>query len=256
MHFSTGIVRTANDFGVHGEAPTHPELIDWLAATLLEHQWEIKPLQRRILLSQVYRQSSMAEDRAALQAADPDNRYLACFPRRRLSAEEVRDAMLQVSGQLNAQMAGPSIMLPVDEEMVQLLYKPSQWIASRDAADQSRRSIYLFAKRNLRLPLLENLDAPTLLSSCARRESSTHAPQALELMNGWQANQLAKAFGVELQRLNPKDSKAMIEHGFAAAIGRPPTTHEIELSLAFLQHQPLSEFALALFNMNEFLYVP
>lgn len=253
--FGQGIVRTANDFGLRGDSPSHRELLDWLASRLLEHHWELKSLHRSLLLSRAYRQSARPTNIAALEAADPENRLLARFTRRRLSAEEIRDSMLAVSGQLNGQIGGPSIMLPADDEMVNLLYKPSQWKAASDRADHGRRSLYLIAKRNLRLPLLENLDAPTLLGSCARRETSTHAPQALELMNGWQSNWMATEFAELLRRQAGAEPAAVAELAFRRALGRLPNERERALAIAFLREQPLSEFALALFNLNEFLYV-
>lgn len=254
-HFGVGIVKTANDFGLHGDPPSHPELLDWLAATLKENQWQLKPLHRKLLLSRAYRQSSQTASLAAQQENDPENRLLGRFTRRRLTAEEIRDAMLSVSGQLDARVGGASAMVPVDEELVQLLYEPSQWVVSADRAAQSRRTIYLFAKRNLRLPLLESLDAPAMLSSCPRRESSTHAPQALELMNGSTANGLARAFAERLSRDAAGQPEQIVRLAFLRAIGREPTSRERELSLQFLENQPASEFALALFNLNEFIYV-
>lgn len=254
-HFGVGIVKTANDFGLHGDPPSHPELLDWLAATLKENQWQLKPLHRKLLLSRAYRQSSQTDSLAAQQENDPENRLLGHFTRRRLTAEEIRDAMLSVSGQLDARVGGASAMVPVDEELVQLLYEPSQWVVSADRAAQSRRTIYLFAKRNLRLPLLESLDAPAMLSSCPRRESSTHAPQALELMNGSTANGLARAFAERLSHDAAGQPEQIVHLAFLRAISREPTSRERELSLQFLEKQPVSEFALALFNLNEFVYV-
>lgn len=256
-HFGIGIVKTANDFGLHGDPPSHPELLEYLAATLIKHQWQWKPIHRQLLLSRAYRQSDTHD--AGLQEIDPENRWLGRFSRRRLSAEEIRDCMLAVSGQLNLQAHGTSIMLPADNEMVQLLYKPSQWVIEKDPAAHARRSIYLFAKRNLRLPILENLDAPALLTSCSRRESSTHAPQALELMNGQHANQLALAFAQRLQNMSNESLQSQktswVITAFETATGRKPTEQEQILSEEFLQTHALSEFALALFNLNEFVYV-
>jgi hypothetical protein len=120
------------------------------------------------------------------------------FNRRRLSAEEVRDAMLSVSGKLNLKAGGRSVLVPVDQELVDSLYKPSQWEVTKDRHEHYCRSIYLIAKRNLRLPFMEVFDQPALQTSCARRESSTHAPQALRLLNGKLANELAEAFAQRL----------------------------------------------------------
>src|SRR5439155_1949098 len=127
----------------------------------------------------------------AAARVDPENRLLRRFSQRRLSAEEIRDAMLAVSGALNPKIGGPSVMVPVDKELVQLLYKPTQWEVARNATEHHRRSIYLIAKRNLSLPFLETFDQLGLLTRCGRRESSTHAPQAFELLNGRLSNGLS-----------------------------------------------------------------
>ena len=320
QHFGVGLVKTANDFGVKGERPSHPELLDWLAATLVEGGWRLKPIHRLIVLSNTYQQSSDVRDPSATRKqpahsepwpdardpaatrkqpayseplpdardpaatrkqpaysepmpdarenpltpalspqgrgeGDPENRLLWHFPRRRLSAEEVRDAMLLVSGRINFKMGGPSVIVPVDLELVQLLYKPSQWLVTKDATEHDRRSIYLMSKRNLRLPFLENLDAPALQTSCARRESSTHAPQALELLNGSLSNDLAQAFARRLEQEAQGDADRIVDRAFRLALGRAPFPNERTQSLEFLREQPLHEFTLALFNLNGFLYV-
>jgi mono/diheme cytochrome c family protein len=255
-HFGAGLVKTENDFGTQGDRPSHPELLEWLAATLIENGWRLKPIHRLIVLSNAYRQSSRSPASDAAVGADPENRLLSHFSRRRLTAEEIRDAMLSVSGRLNREIGGPSVMIPVDPELVQLLYKPSQWRVTADRAEHERRSIYLIAKRNLRLPFLEAFDAPALMTSCGRRESSTHAPQALELLNGRTSNELAEAFARRLEEELGSDHALVVERAYQLALCRSPTAQEQKLSLAFLQEQPLREFALALFNLNGFLYVP
>jgi hypothetical protein len=255
-HFGAGLVKTENDFGTQGDRPSHPELIDWLAATLVEKGWRLKAIHRLIVLSTTYRQSSRATGSVEARREDPENRLLWRFSRRRLSAEEIRDAMLAVSGRLKDEIGGPSVMVPVDPELIQLLYKPSQWKVTPNSAQHDRRSIYLSAKRNLRLPFLEAFDAPALMSSCARRESSTHAPQALELLNGRTSNELAGALARRLEQETGGDRGQTIERAYRLALGRSPTDEERRLSAAFLAEQPLSEFALALFNLNGFLYVP
>lgn len=255
-HFGTGIVKTPNDLGIHGDPPSHPELLDWLASTFIEGDWRLKPLHRIIVLSKTYQQSSASSNETEQEKLDPENRLLWRMSRRRLSAEEVRDAMLAVSGQINLKAGGPSIMVPVEAELVNLLYKPSQWVVAQDLAEHNRRSIYLIAKRNLRLPFLENFDAPALQTSCARRETSTHAPQALEMLNGSFSNDMAIAFAQRLERETHGDRTRIVDRAFQLALGRPPLTEERNRSLSFLEEQPLSEFALAVFNLNGFLYVP
>ncbi len=255
QHFGMGLVKTVNDFGTKGDRPSHPELLDWLAATLVENGWRLKPIHRLILLSGTYRQSSTSRCPEAA-GKDPENRLLYRFNRRRLEAEEIRDAMLAVSGRLNDRAGGPSVMVPVAPGIVSLLLKPSQWQVARDESEFDRRSIYLIAKRNLRLPFMETFDAPALLTSCSRRESSTHAPQALELLNGPLSNELAGAFADRLRKETGGESRCAVDRAYRLALGRPPTPREQALALEFLRDQPLTEFTLALFNLNGFLYVP
>lgn len=255
-HFGVGIVKTANDFGVRGDPPSHPELLDHLAVRLMDSGWSLKWLQRQIVLSSTYRQSSYSPNAAQHEKADPENRMLGRFSRRRLSAEELRDAMLAVSGRLHAQAGGPSVMVPVDPQLVDQLYKPAQWQVAERAAEYDRRSIYLIAKRNLRLPFMEVFDAPALLASCSRRQASTHAPQALELLNGRLSNDLARAFAERLQQESGGMPSPIVGRAFWLTTGRAPTAREQELSLEFLRDGSLEEFALAMFNLNEFMYVP
>ena len=254
-HFGIGLVRTANDFGTHGSRPSHPELLDWLASSLMNNGWRLKPLHRLIVLSQTYRQNSRVQSDPEITVSDPDNQFLSHFNRRRLSGEEIRDAMLAVSGRLNLKSHGPSVITPVDPELINLLYDPAQWIVTKDAAEYDRRSIYLIAKRNLRLPFMEAFDAPALQASCPERVTSTHAPQALELLNGRFANDMAEAFAGRLSRECGEDPQRIVERAFQLATGRSPTVRESELALEFLKDQPLKEFALAVFNLNEFIYV-
>lgn len=254
QHFGLGIVKTANDFGLNGEAPSHPELLDWLAASLVANQWRLKSLHRTLVLSAAYRQASDGAGESVVEA-DPENRLLARYSRRRLSAEELRDAMLMTAGRANLDVHGPSVMPPVDKELVKQLYKPAQWQPPQLASEANRRSIYLIAKRNLRLPFMEVFDGPALLTSCARREASTHALQALELLNGECSNELATAFAERLQAECGGDPEQIVARAFWLGLGRGPSAAERAASLAFLESSPLREFALAIFNLNDFAYV-
>lgn len=254
-HFGRGIVATENDFGVNGEYPSHPELLDHLATYLLKNNWQLKALHREIVLSRTYRQSSTAKSTGLSQAIDPKNALLSYFSRRRLSSEELRDSLLYVSGQLNGSWGDGSVILPVHKDLVAQLYKPSQWLVDRELGRQRKRSVYLFAKRNLRLPFMEVFDQPTAQTSCARRLQSTHAPQALELLNGTIANEMADAFADRLHSIAGEDIEMRVKSGFQAVLGRDPTVEEMLISKGYLQQVPLREFCLALFNLNEFLYV-
>jgi hypothetical protein len=254
-HFGRGIVATPNDFGRMGARPSHPELLDYLANSFVAGGWHWKPLHREILLSSTYQQASQSPAEAAALEKDPDNKLVWKSSRRRLDAEEIRDAMLSVAGVLNPKQGGPSVIVPVDQDLVNLLYKPSQWAVTPDPAEHNRRTVYLFAKRNLRLPFMEVFDAPDSNVSCPRRESSTHPPQALELLNGDLSNRLAEAFAQRLQREGGASTTKRIELAYRLAVGRRPTIKERQLATRFLATQPLREFALAVLNLNNFLYV-
>ena len=254
-HFGQGIVRTANDFGFNGDRPSHPELLDFLANEFVDSGWSVKHMHRLIVLSQSYRQSSRSAHEATGIKKDPENRLLWRFSRRRLQAEEIRDAMLSLSGKLNTRRGGRSIIVPVEEGLVKLLYKPSQWEVAEDRSEHYRRSVYLMAKRNLRVPFMEVFDQPALQTSCYRRESSTHAPQALELLNGELSNELAAAFAERLESEVGSNKTQQVERAYLLAAGRDPTERERKLGVEFLKEQPLREFALAMFNLNSFLYL-
>ncbi|MEX2260755.1 MAG: DUF1549 and DUF1553 domain-containing protein [Bryobacteraceae bacterium] len=254
-HFGRGIVATPNDFGRMGERPTHPELLDYLANEFVSSGFSVKHVHRLILKSNTYRQSSDRPATGVYAEKDPDNKLLWKFNRRRLEAEEIRDAMLAVAGNLNPELGGPSIMVPIEQELINALYKPSQWVVHPDPEEHNRRSVYLIAKRNLRLPFMEVFDAPDLQVSCARRESSTHAPQALELLNGAFSNKQADALAARLKAEGGADPAKQAELAYKLAAGRAPTSAEKKMAVEFLKKHSLREFALAVFNLNAFLYV-
>lgn len=254
-HFGVGIAGTPNDLGVNGHWPTHPELLDYLAHRLIESDWSLKSIHRLILLSHTYRQSSHVAADHPGRSVDPENELLWRFRRRRLGAEEIRDSMLLAADRLNSRMGGHSVLVPVDPDLVGLLYKPSQWVVTRDERQHDRRSVYLMAKRNLQVPFLEVFDKPGLQTSCARREQSTHAPQALELLNGKLSNELAESFAKRLESLAGDSIPHRVEVAFMLVAGRTPTPREKELATRFAAANPGREFALAMFNLNAFLYV-
>jgi hypothetical protein len=256
-HFGRGIVGTPNDFGRMGERPLNPELLDFLANEFVASGYSVKHLQRLILSTNTYRQSSVVPQ--AVLDKDPDARYLERFPRLRLEAEQIRDSMLLLAGVLNPKQGGPGVMVPIEKELVGALYKPSQWVPAKDASEYNRRSVYLIYKRNLELPFMQAFDAPDMLVSCPRRESSTHAPQALEMLNGDFANQLAVTFAERLLREAGPDRRKQVELAYQLAASRAPKPAELKLALDFLangdQKKSREQFALAVFNLNPFLYV-
>jgi hypothetical protein len=247
-HFGRAIVGTPNDFGKMGLKPTHPELLDWLANEYVQGGWRMKPLHRMLMTSATYRQSSRS---TAGAEKDPENKLLSKMNRRRLAAEEIRDTMLAVSGRLNPKAGGPSVMIKIDEELIKDLKRPQYWVTTRDRSEHDRRTIYLIYKRNLIMPFNQVFDAPDTLLSCARRDQSTHAPQALELLNGTLSNDLAVAFAKRL-------TGDKVDQAFRLATGRAPNPRERQLSQKYLDDPDptaVTEFALSLFNSNAFLYV-
>ena len=201
-HFGRGIVNTPNDFGTRGDTPTHPELLDWLARELVEPPdggtpWTLKRMHRLMVTSAAYRQASTPRD--DLAKADPDNKLLGRMPRRRLDAEALRDAVLTAAGTLNRAAGGPSVRVPLEPEVYDRIFTEDEpvglWPVTPDPSQHDRRSLYLFQKRNVRLPLLEAFDLPDTLNSCAGRGESTFAPQALILMNGPLTAEQSRAHG-------------------------------------------------------------
>jgi hypothetical protein len=248
-HFGHGLARTANDFGVRGDPPTHPELLDWLAVDFVESGWDVKRLHRLILRSATYRQSSFTT--GASRAKDPDNRLLSRTHRVRLEGEIIRDALLAVSGRLNRSVGGPSVFPPLPVE-----YQDATraWKASPDPRDHVRRSVYISARRNLRFPFLEAFDLPDSTLSCPRRERSTTAPQALALLNAAYVQAAAEALAARV-RLETKTDDERVERAYRLALGRRPSATERELSRRFLTESSLAELCRALFNVNEFVYL-
>ncbi len=258
-HFGAGIVSTPNDFGRMGTRPSHPELLDWLANRYVEGGWKMKPLHRDILLSSAYRQASKSPVEKAAMAKDPANRLLWKFNRRRLAAEEIRDSMLAISGRLNPKMGGRSVMTVIDPELIKDLKRPQYWSPTRDKSEHDRRAIYMIYKRNLILPFMQVFDSPDTLLSCAGRDQSTHAPQALELLNGKLSNDLADAFAQRLLH-EKKTSRERVDWAWRLAAGRAPLPAESAAARRYLNEAPenpeiVREFAVMLFNMNPFLYV-
>jgi hypothetical protein len=247
-HFGRGLVPTASDFGVRGERPTHPELLDWLATELMSHGWSLKHLHKLMLLSATYQQAT-APSPAAL-AQDPDNRLLARMNRLRLEGEVVRDSLLAVGGRLNLQMGGPGVFPPIPAEALRGF---SGWKASADPQDHVRRSVYIFARRNLRFPFLEAFDLPDSNLSCPRRERSTTAPQALALLNAADVVAAARALAERVGK-EAESEEERISLAYRLTLGRQPSTAEMEVAREFLARSPRSELCRALFNLNEFVY--
>ncbi len=198
FHFGEGLVASSNDFGLMGEAPSHPELLDWLACELVASGWRLKPLQRMIVLSRAYQLSS-ALDVEAAQARPGRQAALALAPRR-LEAEAVRDSILAVSGRLNPRMAGHSVYPTLAQAVLAGQSRPGDGWGKSDQREQAHRSVYIFAKRSLGVPELELLDTPDNTSSCERRIVSTTGPQALTFLNGSFIHEQAQHLAARLAR--------------------------------------------------------
>jgi hypothetical protein len=232
QHFGRGIVATSSDFGVMGELPTHPELLDWLAREFVERGWSVKAMHRLMVTSAAYRQACLPNPEAV--KVDPDNKLLWRMSRRRLEGEALRDAMLAASGQLNLKAGGPSVFpeLPAEIDVPK-----AKWPVTADAAERNRRSVYVFARRNLRYPLFSVYDAPDGNETCARRHVTTTAPQALMLLNSKVVLDVARGYAGRVLRETGGDAKAVVERIYRLGLGRAPDGHEQRLSQEFLLRQ-------------------
>jgi hypothetical protein len=260
-HFGRGIVGSPNDFGVMGERPTHPQLLDWLTATFTRTDgWSLKKLHRRIVLSATYRQAShYREDAAAL---DSGNRLLWRYPRRRLEGEAIRDSMLAVSGLLDSKMGGPGVFPRVPKGTE--IQEGRHWRKSNGPEDEYRASVYIFARRLVRYPMLQSFDAPLALESCGRRQETVTPDQALELMNGDAASGFARALAKRVANDEGQGSEALVDRAFRLTLGRKPSATESERSREFLATQAklaggmpgaLEDLCLSLLSSSEFLYI-
>lgn len=262
-HFGRGIVRSANNFGELGDVPTHPELLDWLAIWLTEHEWKLKPLHRLIMTSSVYQMSSQANEQAL--AADPLNDHLWRFDMRRLGAEELRDAMLSASGQLNLALYGPSFYPQMSAEVLATQSMPGHGWGESSPEERSRRSVYIFVKRSLLTPLLTAFDFPDVDASCEARFNTTQPGQALSLLNGEFAHEQARHLAERVRAEAGDEPRAQVARAIEITLGRQATSEEIADGLDLLQQitkahdqeppEALRYWCLVALNQNEFLYL-
>ncbi len=243
-HFGQGIVTTPSDFGTLGSPPTHPGLLDWLASELMENGWSTKHLHRQIVLSATYRQQRLHSEANA--AIDPENTLLWNWPRRRLEAEAIRDAVLVATGELDDTIGGPSVPPERDEKAL-------------------RRTLYLYQRRSDMPTVMEMFDAPELISSCPQRGVSTVALQPLYLLNSGFMMHRAEVLAKEVSQTAGNDPARQVETAFLTTLGRQPDKDEREQAIAWLQSGATTEadsatallqFCHALINLNEFLYIP
>jgi len=255
-HFGEGIVRTPSNFGKMGEAPLHPELLDWLASEFVARGWSMKAMHRLMLTSQLYQMSS--DDNMADLAIDPENRYFWRMPRERMEAEILRDNILAVAGTLDRTLGGPCIYPFIAPDLIQASSHRTWPGKPDDDPSTWRRSIYVYSKRSIRYPLFEAYDQPNLVNTCDRRNRSTIAPQALMMMNNNFVITQANLFAARLRKEAGDDPAAQVTRAFQLALGRPPLASEKMASVEFLKggRDRLPEFAQAMFNLNEFAYRP
>ncbi|MDB5313231.1 MAG: Planctomycete cytochrome [Gemmataceae bacterium] len=238
-HLGRGLVPTVSDFGLRGDPPSHPELLDLLASELIRNGWKLKPIHKLIVTSAAYRQSSARDE--AKTKADPENKLVGRYPVRRLEAEVIRDSILSVGGTLDPTMFGPGTL---DE-------------GSR------RRSVYFTMKRSKLIPALIVFDAPDGTAGVGERSSTTIAPQALHLMNNLQVRAAAKGFAKRALGDGSAGDAEAVARAYRIALGRAPTADELGDAVGFLKGQTgpareaaLADFCQVLFCLNEFLYLP
>lgn len=263
QHFGRGIVRSSNNFGQLGDMPTHPELLDWLAANLVETGWRLKPLHKLLLMSQTYRQASLASKEAL--SKDPNNDWFSRFNMRRLSAEEVRDSILATNGRLNPQMFGPSVFPKISQEVLAGQSVPGSGWDQSSEEDQSRRSIYIHIKRSLVVPLLASFDFPETDASCEARFITTQPGQALGMLNGDFLNEEAAALADRIRKHAKDDVNAQIQLAYQLAFARAATEEEVARGIRLMKElqsehgltadQSLNYFCLFVYNLNEFIYL-
>jgi hypothetical protein len=271
-HFGRGLVATPSEFGTHGAKPSHPELLDWLASEFVAGGWSLKKLHRVMVMSEAYRQGSIQYSVFSVQspkapspslntdllnteyskalAVDPGNILLWRMNRLRLEGEVIRDSLLAVSGRLNQKLGGPGVFPPIPADAIK---GAKGWNVTADAREHERRSLYIFAKRNLRFPFLEVFDAPDSNLTCPERGRSTTAPQSLTLLNAEEVLAASKTVSARLER-EAKEPRERVALAYRLILNRPPTEREQMVAAQFLAHSPLTEFCRALFNLNEFVY--
>jgi hypothetical protein len=275
FHFGEGIVRSPSDFGVKGDPPTHPKLLDWLADWFIREGWSLKKLHTLITSSNTYRMSKRWNPEYGEK--DPEQRLLWRLPYRRLEAEAIRDSMLAVSGRLNSEMYGPSMYPEIPKEALEGHSDPDKIWKPFDEKEASRRTVYAFIKRSMVVPMLEVLDLCDTARSTARRSVTTVAPQALTLLNSDFVNRQARHFAHRLAREAGVDPEKQIERAYLLALCRPPSQGERTALIKFLQKEAenlakdsesgeepinakeakllaLEQMCRVIFNLNEFVY--
>ena len=229
-HFGRGIAASTSDLGVMGDRPANPQLLDYLASTFVKNGWSIKKMHRLIMLSNVYQESSAAQ--TAALAADPANKLLWRYERHRVEGEAIRDSMLLVSGKLNPKMGGPGVYPALPPGTVNGRY--SGWGTEKDATEAERRSVYIFAKRNMVYPMFEAFDAPNPQETCARRFSTVIPSQALMLMNDSLVLDWSRALAGRLLNDGMLSPEQQVDRAYRLVLSRAPNAAERQEVIGFL----------------------
>jgi hypothetical protein len=281
-HFGKGIVSTPENFGRMGSAPSHPELLDWLAVDFMDHGWKIKRLHKLIMTSTAYRQSSsvVGEDRRELAAekADPANTLLWHMNLRRLEAEDIRDSVLDIAGKLDLTMGGPPVPIDIGADgLTTVAQKPpaeGPFEKIKGSYIPLRRSVYLFARRNYPVTFLEVFDFPIMAVNCTRRSLSATPLQSLALLNSEFMMEQANQFAARVTQVTDDgaSTEKKVDTAFLLALSRRPTASELRLAEDHLEkiatrfkevgtperiarERALSSLCQMLMATNEFLYI-
>lgn len=264
FHFGRGIVRSSSDFGFQGVAPTHPQLLDWLASEFVARGWSVKKMHKLIMMSAAYQQASLP--RTSALDKDPTNELFWRFDMRRLTAEEIRDSILWVTNELNAdKMFGPSIYTDIPDAVKAGQSRPGSGWGKSSPEDENRRSIYIHAKRSLPDPLLEAFDMADMDLSCPVRFVTTQPTQALGMLNSEFIGKRAKALADYLQDQAPKSTEAKVALAIRRVTQRVASEEEVAKGVELIgalaeqedvdEAQALEYFCLVALNLNEFLYL-
>jgi hypothetical protein len=262
-HFGRGLVRSPNNFGQLGDLPTHPELLDWLAAEFIKQGWHMKSFHKLLMLSSTYQMSSRP-DKLALEK-DAGNDLFSRFDMRRLSAEEIRDTIHVVNGTLNPKMFGPGYYPEISAEVLAGQSSPGSGWGKSSAEEQARRSIYIHVKRSLITPLLADFDFADTDSSCAARFATTQPTQALGMLNGDFLNGQATLLAARLKREAGDVPEQQVRLALRLTLNREPDAASVARGLDLLKSlkekykldsdQILKYYCLLVYNLNEFVYL-
>jgi hypothetical protein len=257
QHLGRPLAPVPGDLGRQSAEPRHRELLDWLAAELPRRGWSLKQLHKVMVMSATYRQAT-----AGPEIDEEGVAWYAAMPRRRLTGEALRDALLAVGGRLNRKAGGEGVRLALPAEVAGTLLKKQAEVSPASEEEQRRRSIYGFVRRNARLPIFDLFDRPDALASCARRDESTTAPQALLLLNAELSLQTAEDLAMAALAQAGPDAEAVVRWLVARCFGREAKAEEVVVGSAFLgnavglgKSKLVAELALALINANEFVFI-